>query len=184
MVKRRKRKPRIRANFYSIEKIIYRCKNFKYVSNSKGYLYSGASIMVKITKDDLPAYFVPGRIRKCFGYIRTNKVKDLVFIPRTSDNHFLKDDILLISYNEPIIKDSCCGDLFNYYGYDEYILGLDIITFLRGVAIFSQNVDISGIVSILQSKKESLLINDLDAYEKEAKNIKLNDFYTNIGVAS
>lgn len=120
MAKRRKRKPSIRANFYAIEKIIYKKRKYIYVSNPKGYLYSGASILVKVTKDDLPSYFVPARYKKCCGYIRTNKVKSLMYLPG-NNNHFICDDILLISYKDDIAVDP--SDLYGYRGYQIYIFG-------------------------------------------------------------
>lgn len=177
--KKRIRKPSIRANFYSIEKIVYKKRRFQYVTNPKGYLYSGATIQVKVKKEDLPSYFVPGRFKKCYGFIRTNKVKDLVYLSRTEDNHFMKDDILLISYDTPIVKDNSCGDLFNYRGYDEYIFGLDILTFIKGVLIYSPDVDVSYIIQAIRDKKDALMVNDREAYIKEADNVDLEDFFIN-----
>lgn len=175
--KKRNRKPAIRANFYSIEKIVYKKRRFQYITNPKGFLYSGATILVKVTKDDLPIYFVPGRFKKCYGFIRTNKVKDLVYLTRTADNHFLKDDVLLISYNQPIIKDPFVGDIFGYHGYDEYIFGLDILTFIKGVMVFSPGIDVIDIIKTIRDKKAQLMSIDMEAYKKEAENVNLDDFF-------
>lgn len=179
--KKKTRKPSIKANFYSIEKIVYKKKRFQYISNPKGYLYSGATILVNVKKEDLPAYFVPGRFKKCYGYIRTNKVKDVVYLARTDSDHFIKDDILLISYNGSIVKDDSCGDLFHYRGYDEYIYGLDILTFIKGVLIYSPDIDVNGIISTIRLKKNNLMVTDSITYEKEAQNVNLDDFFITIG---
>lgn len=175
MARKRKRKPQVRANFYSVEKIIYKRRRFQYISNSKGYLYSGASILVKVTKDDLPPYFVPGRFKKCFGYIRTNKVKSLVYLSK-DNGHFLKDDVLLISYNDEIIHDNQCGDLFNYQGYDGYIFGLDILTFLKGVKQYSLDIDTSYIENQIIQKKELLKQTNDEVYRNEAEAVDLIQF--------
>lgn len=177
MAKRRKRKPSVRANFYSIEKIIYRKKKFLYLNSPKGYLFSGATIPVKIRKEDLPPYFVPGRFKKCYGFIRTNKVKSIIYLPSKNSDHFIKDDILLISYDKEIIEDHDFGDLFGYRGYEEYIFGLDILTFIKGVKQYSPNIDTSYIEHQIRLKKESLINIDEAAYEKEAHYININDFF-------
>ena len=177
MRKRRKRKPVIRANFYSIEKIIYRKKKFFYIASPKGHLFSGATIPVKVRKEDLPPCFVPGRFKKCYGFIRTNKVKSLIYLPSKNSGHFIKDDVLLISYNKEIIEDRNSGDLFGFSGYEEYIFGLDILTFINGVKIYSPEIDVGGIIYRIRKKKELLMLNDQEAYEKEAKNVNLDDFF-------
>lgn len=175
--KKRTRKPAIRANFYSIEKIIYKKRRFQYITNPKGYLFSGATILVKVTKEDLPEYFVPGRFKKCYGFIRTNKVKYIVYLNRTNSHHFMKDDVLLISYDQSIIKDATAGDLFGYRGYDEYIFGLDILTFIKGIITYSPNINVLDIIGAIRTKKDALMVTDSVAYEKEAHNVNLNDFF-------
>lgn len=174
---KRKRKPTIRANFYSIERIIYRKRKYLYLTNPKGYLFSGAATLVKVTKEDLPGYFVPARYKKCYGFIRTNKVKSLVYIPNNSCSHFLKDDILLISYKDEIIKDPC--DLYGFKNYQLYIYGLDILTFLKSTRLFSPEVDVSRIEERIRNKKQLLMESNKDVYSLEAANINLDLFLSN-----
>ena len=174
MRKRRKSRPLVRANFYSIEKIIYKKRKYLYISNPKGYLYSGASILVKVTKDDLPPYFVPVRYKKCYGFIRTNKVKSLIYLPANGNNHFLKDDVLLISYNGKIEKDS--NDLFGYRNYQLYIYGVDILTFLKGANEYSKDLDTSLIENQIRNKKTFLKEYREDVYHLEAEHINLDLF--------
>ena len=180
---RRKRKPTIRANFYSIEKIIYRKRKYLYITNPKGYLFSGATTLVKVTKEDLPVCFAPARYKKCYGFVRTNKVKSLVYIPSNSDNHFLKDDVLLISYKDEIIKDP--GDLYGFKNYQLYIFGLDILTFLKNVRFFSPEVDVSRIEERIRNKKQLLMDSNKEVYSLEAESINLDLFLSHrqMGVA-
>ena len=171
---RRKRKPTIRANFYSIERITYKKRKYLYLTNPRGYLFSGAATLVKITKEDLPVCFVPARYKKCYGFIRTNKVKSIVYIPNSSDSHFLKDDVLLISYKDEIIKDP--GDLYGFKNYQLYIFGLDILTFLKSVRFFSPEIDVSHIEERIRNKKQHLMDFNKEVYSLEAENINLDLF--------
>lgn len=173
---RRKRKPTIRANFYSIERIIYRKRKYIYITNPKGYLFSGASTLVKITKEDLPKCFVPARYKKCFGFLRTNRVKSLVYIPNHSNSHFLKDDVLLISYRDEIVQDP--GDLYGFKNYQLYIFGLDILTFLKSIRLFSPEVDVSRIEERIRNKKQLLMESNKEIYSLEAENVNLDSFFS------
>lgn len=72
------------------------------------------------------------------------------------DKPFLKDDFLLISYNEPI-REVSVSDRFweRYAGYDEKIYGNEILDFLKAVQKYSY-IDISETVKQIQEKADIL----------------------------
>lgn len=93
-------------------------------------------------------------------------VVDLKYLSQKFPNHFLKDDILLISYDEPITKtnidDPAPGDFLGYAGCDEIISGTAILSFLKAAKEYS-NMDITAIVSMIADKARWLS----EAYPEE-----------------
>lgn len=109
-----------------------------------GRLYSGSHTPrpTKITPDDLPAYYIEMRDYKQRGYIKALDVTSVVYKPSPFHNHSFKDDSLYISYT----KDLTGLDRDELYEQcDEWIWGYDIIDFIRGMEIWSPEVDVSQI---------------------------------------
>ena len=110
----------------------------------EGRLYSGSTRPrpTKITADDLPAYYIEMHDYKQRGYIKALDVKSVVYKPSPFHNHAFKDDSLYISYT----KDLSGFDRDELYEQcDEWIWGHDIIDFIRGMEIWSPEVDVSQI---------------------------------------
>lgn len=134
---------KINQSFYSIQKIVNINHSFQYIKDENGYLFSGGIYPTKIKPDDLPEWYVYGRYYKCFGYMSAKGIADLKYIPNLWVNHFLKDDLLLVSYHDPIKEiEPSNSFLERYDGYDERIFGNEILYFLKAVQKYS-DIDIT-----------------------------------------
>ena len=157
---------RFKSRLYTIEKLVYRDGNLRYVHDENGYLFAQARYPTKIKPEDLPPWYVYGRYYKCFGYMSAKGVVDLKYLPNRFLNHFLKDDVLLISYSKLITKanidDPAANDLLGYTGCDELISGTAILSFLKAAKEYS-NMDITAIVSMIADKAHWLS----EAYPEE-----------------
>lgn len=141
-----------RSNLYTIQKVIHRDHQHRYIDGEKGYLFAQAIYPTKIRAEDLPEWYVYGRYYKCVGYLSAKGVVDLKYVPSEHSNHFLKDDFLLISYNAPIIENpEATSILSKYSGYDERICGNELLAFLKAVQKYSE-YDISNIAEQIQNK--------------------------------
>ena len=147
---------RFKRNFYSIEKFVYRDHRHRYVRNENGYLFADGIYPTKIKAEDLPEWYVYGRFYKRFGYMSVKGVVDLKYFPNMWTNHFLKDDALLISYQHTIQQISNEGTLQERYsGFDEYISGNAILSFLKAARQYSA-CDIAHVVIQIQDKANAL----------------------------
>ena len=116
-------------------------------------MFSDGIYPTKITKSNLPNWYIYGRYYKCFGYLSAKSVKDVVYIPNTTFNHMFKYDNLLISYDKKIIKNQNNNFAINSYtNYDEVVSGSIIIELLNSIKKYS-NYDISKIVSQIKTKR-------------------------------
>lgn len=147
---------KFKRNLYLAQKIVNLNHHLQYVEDENGYLFSDGIYKTKIKPEDLPEWYVHGRYYKCLGYLSAKGVVDLKYIPNLWINHFLKDDFLLISYNEPI-REVSVSDRFweRYAGYDEKIYGNEILDFLKAVQKYSY-IDISETVKQIQEKADIL----------------------------
>jgi hypothetical protein len=121
-------------------------------------LFSGHH-RTKILATDLPDWYIFGRYYKCWGYLSTKGITDLLYIPNKFSNHFLKDDFLYIAYSGKIKESESLSSVFLHSkcsGFDEIVWGKEIIRILKGALIYS-NYDISDIVQQLKEKKEWLI---------------------------
>lgn len=147
---------KIKRNLYLAQKIVNINHHLQYVEDENGYLFSDGIYKTKIKPEDLPEWYVHGRYYRCLGYMSAKGVVDLKYIPNMWINHFLKDDFLLVSYNEPI-KEIGESNRFweRYAGYDKKIFGNEILYFLKAVQKYS-DIDISEIVKQIQEKADIL----------------------------
>ena len=94
---------RFKNHLYTEEILMCRNDHWGYVVNEDKTLFSGHH-KTKILAEDLPDWYVRGRFYKCWGYLSTKGITDLLYIPNMFVNHFLKDDCLLISYGGKIVE--------------------------------------------------------------------------------
>lgn len=109
-----------------------------------GRLYSGsrAPRPTKITARDLPEYYIEMTDYKQRGYIKASDVKSLVYKPSPFHNNCFRDDSLYISYTKDLTG---LDEDEAYKQCDEWIWGSDIVRFIRGVKVWSPEVDVSQI---------------------------------------
>ena len=72
---------RLSSKWYSVEDIRWKEKEWRYVTDENGYLYSKARYNTKIKPEDLPKWYIEGRYYKRFGYLSAKCVVDLHYIP-------------------------------------------------------------------------------------------------------
>lgn len=129
---------RIKRHIYYVEQIKKVDGAIISVTNEDGSLFSGV-YKTKIYPEDLPEWYKQDRYYKRWGYMSTQGIVDMVYIPSQLGT-FLKDDILLVSYVNKIEKihneqslpiDKC------YRGYDEEVSGGAILTILAGAKKYS-----------------------------------------------
>lgn len=100
---------------------------------------------------DLPPYYIHVYLYGSYKYLRATNVKDLIYVPNNWINHFLRDDVLYISYNYPLRLE------VNRYGYpscekyDVALFGNDIMMFIAAAKYYS-DYDVSGIEQQIKDK--------------------------------
>ena len=78
---------RFNCNCYSFERRVIKDHHLQNITTDDGTLYAGYH-RTKILPQDLPAWYVYGRYYKCFGYMNTKGITDLLYEPYHSSNHF------------------------------------------------------------------------------------------------
>ena len=149
---------RFKNHLYTMEILVFKDHHLCYIESENGTLFSGHH-KTKILAQDLPDWYVYGRYYKCWGYLSTKGITDLLYIPNRFSNHFLKDDCLYIAYGGKIkeVEPSRDGSSYpQYSGFDERIWGNEIISVLKGAQLHS-NYDISGFIQQLKEKKDWLI---------------------------
>lgn len=166
---------KIIRHWYSIEKIIHTDSGFKYYKDPNGYLFANRVYKTKIKAEDLPEYFVNGRFSKCWGYMSSKGVVDMLYRPNLVFNHFLKDDLLFISYNNKI--DQSLDNISLMYKSDIYFVdGNDILQMLKAIKRYS-NYDISKIIVQLKDKLNWFKDNYPEDYKNISPNFNIDDYF-------
>lgn len=172
---------RFRSNLYTIETIVFREHRHQYIRNDDGTLFSGQH-KTKILPQDLPEWYVYGRFYKCFGYLSTKGITDLMYVPSRSSNHFLKDDALYISYGSKIQQTQSAERQSIHEclsGFDERVWGNEILDILKGARIYS-DYDISVIVQQLKEKKEWLINEYPDEFGQDKWNFDVDACFAEV----
>ena len=159
-------KKRITANLYTKTKIIWQNKEHIMICNDDGTLFSNRRYKTKILPSDLPEWFVEGHYYKNHGYLSAKGVKYLMYKPNLLFNHMFKDDLLYISYDKPIIPVTGEDHWPRFEGFDEYIWGWDIVSFLKAAEKYS-SYDISGIKVQIEEKRKWFESTHPDFYRLE-----------------
>lgn len=147
---------RIRAHFYSVGKYKISGGNLRLLTNDTGYLYSGGQYITKLKAEDLPEWYIRGYYYKRHGFMCAKGVKYLLYKPNMVFNHMFKDDILFVSYGEPMTlveeKDSIIKHMWADH-YDEFVSGGDIVSFIRAVDKHSPECDTTLIKRQIEEKR-------------------------------
>ena len=93
---------RIRRHIYYVEQLKKVDGEIQSVTNEDGSLFSGV-YKTKIFPEDLPEWYKQDRYYKRLGYMSTQGIVDMVYIPSQLGT-FLKDDVLLVSYVNKIAQ--------------------------------------------------------------------------------
>lgn len=152
---------RLSSNLYTYTKWDRNKGLLGYKELPDGRLYSNLKYPTKLTKEDMPDWYMPGRFYKHHGFINSKGVVDIVYVPNYIFNHFHKDDILYISYKDKIqatpIKNYWGLDDIEYTGYDECFGGGQLVTFIQYVMKYSQDVDVKPIISEIYRKSHWMI---------------------------
>lgn len=97
----------LKSRLYTTGKIVFDRSLGRnvYTYAPDGYLYSGGVRLFKYSEKNLPKYFTQVYCYRCDGYMNAKDVKYLLYVPSYSTNHEYKDDMLYISYKNPITLD-------------------------------------------------------------------------------
>lgn len=148
-------KPNPTAIYYSATKTRYDYPSKRYISRDgdNGTLWSMGIYPTKIRAKDLPDYYIYVYLYSGYKYLRTTNVKDMYYKPNMFVNHALRDDVLYISYNHPLVieKDKWGYDVCNNYDID--LWGNDILNFVAAAKYYS-NYDVSHIEQAIKDKLE------------------------------
>jgi len=131
---------------------------------------------VKLSPADLPKWFVHGTYYKCEGYLSAKGVVSMVYHPNLWINHFLRDDFLYVSYNEPITIQKVPDfpwEKFNGYGY--LITGGEILEFLLAAREYS-GYDITEIIEQIRFKLKILREKHPDYFNHW--NFNIDDYFS------
>ena len=127
-------------------------KTRTFESDPDGYWFAKGLYRTKIRPDDLPEWYVKGQILHQTGYISARGVKYLLYKPNYSMPHLHKDDLLFISYDQPIEPDKEDVNGIWYHGYDHILWNGMIVPFLHAAKAYS-NYDISAILEEVRKKE-------------------------------
>lgn len=166
---------RIKAHFYSEDKYVRVDGCTRLLSDAAGCLYSSGQYATKLKAEDLPAWYIPGYYYKRHGFMCAKGVKHLLYKPNMVFNHMFKDDILFISYGEPMElveeKDCIIKHMWADH-YDEFVSGGDIVAFIRAVDKYSPECDTTLIKQQIEMKRLWLKEHFPIDYEMQVRNDK------------
>lgn len=143
---------RIKANLYTEEKM-GRNKRLLLNAPQHNYLFSHGRYRTKITANDLTVWFVKGLYYRHPGYLSAKGVVSLLYQPNYVFNHMFKDDFLYISYDKPIVPVPREQSVYRCEGFDEYIYGWEIVSFINAAQKYS-SYDITDILAEIEKKRQ------------------------------
>jgi len=121
-----------------------------------------------ITEKDLPEDFAKLNVYGENVFLSTNGVKEILYKPNYIFNHFLKDDLLYISYNSPIEE---IDEIPFFKGYDELIYGNNILYFIE--AMQKNGYDVSVLQKAIEEKREWANNGYVLDFEKHKKSLHI-----------
>ena len=175
---------RIRRHIYYVEQLKNVDGELCYVTNPDGSLFSGV-YKTKIFPEDLPEWYRLDCFYKRQGYMSTQGIVDLVYIPSQLGT-FLKDDVLLVSYVNKIEKlhhDQSFPVYQNYRGYDEEVTGGAILTILAGAKKYS-NYNLKPVKKMIERQIDWLREQFPNDYKEGEWHFDFDKAITEINVSS
>ncbi|AIZ56893.1 hypothetical protein Mpt1_c10210 [Candidatus Methanoplasma termitum] len=150
----KKKSNRFKAKLYLDSEYIFTEDDRYAPSDPMGRLYSEGRYWTKMRPEDLPEWYVKGRIYRRYGSLSALGVKHLLYVPNYFfDHHMYKYDFLYVSFNEEI-KRIEREDGFDYCeGYD-YQLTASMITAFVDAAEKYSGYDVTEIRKELKRKEE------------------------------
>ena len=146
-------KPNPTAIYYSKDKIRYDYPSKKYIvrEGADGTLWSMGIYPTKIRVKDLPDYYIYVYLYGGYKYLRATNIKDMCYKPNLWVNHFLKDDVLYISYNHPLEFETTKYGYKECTNYDIALYGHSILDFVAAAKYYS-HYDVSDIEQAIKDK--------------------------------
>jgi len=142
----------VRSKLYTTAKV--RHLPLRYETDPNGYLFAEARYRTKILEADLPEWYISCYIYHSTGFLSTKAVKHMAYKPNYAfTNHLYKDDLLFISFDEPLIPTKTQFGNPWYEGYDYILSGSSICHYVDAVEKYS-GLDVSGIRNELHKKRE------------------------------
>lgn len=133
------------------------------IRDPNGWLFSLGQHPTKIKVEDLPEWYVHVYLYKQWSYLRAEGVKYLQYKANEFTNHMFKDDVLYISYKNPIVPSSAPWTW--YEGHDVRLYGGSIIQFIIAVDKYSPEVDTMPVKEAIEKKRLWLKEHWPDDYE-------------------
>lgn len=135
---------------------LYTSENYSGINvvGSGPYLFSNFHYKTKITKEDLPEWYVFGRYYKRFGYLSAKGVKYVKYHPNMWTNHYLRDDYLEITYSNNKVFE---------------ISGNRIIKMIKAIEKYN-NIDLINIKRKINFKSYYYNIYNKDEFDFETQN--------------
>lgn len=158
---------------------MYRDHQFRYTKNADDTLFSGHH-KTKILPADLPEWYIYGRYHKCWGYMSAKGITDMLYVPNKHVNHFLKDDVLFVSYGGKIEEVTPTDSTLlysRYTGYDESVWGSEILYILQAARLYS-NYDISDLILQIKDKKAWLIERHPDEFGSGKWDFDVDEFFS------
>ena len=117
------------AHYYTDSKEKYYKHKFYLYKDQNGYLFSEGFFHTKTKEEDLPDYYLKIWLYPFYKYLSLKNIKDIYYRPCFLTNHWRKDDLLYISYQDKIVLDE------NGYAsnYDTIIYGHPIDIFINAL---------------------------------------------------
>lgn len=135
------------ANYYHDGKFN---KELYYYKDTNNYLFSMGRYKTRIKEEDLPDFFVKLWQYPRYKYISLKGIKDIHYRPSFFTNHWRKDDLLYISYNnEIVIKDNGYAE-----NYDVIISGSEIDRFIDLLSNYGYNKNKLKKIFYLMQRKD------------------------------
>ena len=149
-------KNKIGAYFYTGHRI-----NPSHKDDEPSALYSKGRYRTKLSPRDFPEWYLFGYMYGGYGFISAKDVKYLLYVPEyTHSQSVYGNDILLISYDQPIepfIKEN--GSKW-YSGYDCYLNGQEIALFIDAAEKHSK-ISVESVRNELRKKAIWFVENNL-----------------------
>ena len=138
------------AEYYHDGKIKCNRDGLYYHTDDNHYLFSYGIYRTKIKEEDLPDYYVKLWLYPRQVYLSLKNIKDIYYRPSFFTNHWRKDDLLYISYNDLLdIRDNGYADK-----YDVIVYGPELDHFIEKLKEYGYDNNKLQEIALLMQKKD------------------------------